>query len=594
MTWVATKPERSPSHDPGDSLIERLHSVQLLHGYLPRQELQQLAISMARPLSEVMGVASFYHLFRLDPPPPHRCVVCLGTACFVRGAERWSPGHGPARGAAMGVSWRCCDATACRAAGGAALRQRLEAEVGADRVKPVGCLRLCGMGPLAAADYADGSTELVGGVAGERRLDLAHPFFLLQRSVVLERCGLVNPNSIEDAIAQGAYAALDRCRQLAPQAVIEQVERSGLRGRGGAGYPTGRKWQLVAAQASPTRAVVCNADEGDPGAFMDRAVLEGDPHRLLEGMAIAAHAVGAAEAFIYVRAEYALAIERLRTAIAAAEARGVLAGLPIQLRIGAGAYVCGEETALLHSIEGGRGTPRPRPPYPAVSGLWGLPTLINNVETFAAVPAILREGGDWYAAMGTATSKGTKVFALSGAIPHTGLIEVEMGTSLRTIVEAMGQSPPGQVKAVQTGGPSGGCVPAALLDTPVDYESLQSLGSIMGSGGMVVIDGAMAMPELARYFMRFCVDESCGKCLPCRAGTVQLAQLLDRFVERRATAADLVQLEQLCGMVKATSLCGLGQSAPNPVLSTLRFFRAEYEAAIAGPIAAPLAAPIAP
>ena len=327
---------------------------------------------------------------------------------------------------------------------------------------------------------------------------------------------------------------------------------------------------------------------------MDRAVLEGDPHRLLEGMAIAAHAVGAAEAFIYVRAEYALAIERLRTAIAAAEARGVLAGLPIQLRIGAGAYVCGEETALLHSIEGGRGTPRPRPPYPAMSGLWGLPTLINNVETFAAVPAILREGGDWYAAMGTATSKGTKVFALSGAIPHTGLIEVEMGTSLRTIVEAMGQSPPGQVKAVQTGGPSGGCVPAALLDTPVDYESLQSLGSIMGSGGMVVIDGAMAMPELARYFMRFCVDESCGKCLPCRAGTVQLAQLLDRFVERRATAADLVQLEQLCGMVKATSLCGLGQSAPNPVLSTLRFFRAEYEAAIAGPIAGPIAAPIAP
>ena len=494
----------------------------------------------------------------------------------------------------MGVSWRCCDATACRAAGGAALRQRLEAEVGVDRVKPVGCLRLCGMGPLAAADHADGSTELVGGMAGERRLDLAHPFFLLQRSVVLERCGLVNPNSIEDAIAQGAYAALDRCRQLAPQAVIEQVERSGLRGRGGAGYPTGRKWQLVAAQASPTRAVVCNADEGDPGAFMDRAVLEGDPHRLLEGMAIAAHAVGAAEAFIYVRAEYALAIERLRTAIAAAEARGVLAGLPIQLRIGAGAYVCGEETALLHSIEGGRGTPRPRPPYPAVSGLWGLPTLINNVETFAAVPAILREGGDWYAAMGTATSKGTKVFALSGAIPHAGLIEVEMGTSLRTIVEAMGQSPPGQVKAVQTGGPSGGCVPAALLDTPVDYESLQSLGSIMGSGGMVVIDGAMAMPELARYFMRFCVDESCGKCLPCRAGTVQLAQLLDRFVERRATAADLVQLEQLCGMVKATSLCGLGQSAPNPVLSTLRFFRAEYEAAIAGPIAAPIAAPIAP
>ena len=487
----------------------------------------------------------------------------------------------------MAVTWRCCDATACRAAGAAALRQRLEAEVGAERVKPVGCLRLCGQGPLAAADHGDGRMELVGGVAGERRLDPAHPFFALQRPVVLERCGLVDPSSIDDALAQGAYATLAACRLRPAAELVEEVVRSGLRGRGGAGYPTGRKWQLVAAQGEPHKVVVCNADEGDPGAFMDRSVMEGDPHRLLEGMAIAAQAVGAAEAYIYVRAEYPLAIERLRMAIAAATDRGVLAGLPIQLRIGAGAYVCGEETALLHSIEGGRGTPRPRPPYPAVSGLWGLPTLINNVETFAAIPAILREGGDWYAAMGTASSKGTKVFALSGAITHTGLIEVEMGTSLRTIVETMGGGVPakpdgstGVVKAVQTGGPSGGCIPAELLDTPVAYDSLQELGSIMGSGGMVVIDAALAMPELARYFMRFCVAESCGKCLPCRAGTVQLEQLLDRFVERRASPADLAQLEQLCGMVKATSLCGLGQSAPNPVLSTLRFFRAEYEAAL--------------
>ena len=487
------------------------------------------------------------------------------------------------------ISWRCCDATSCRAAGAAALRQSLVAQHGVERVKSVGCLRLCGQGPLAAADHEDGRVELFGGVAAERQLDPEHPFFTLQRSVVLERCGQVDPGCIDDALAQGAYAALAACRQLAPKAVVEELERSGLRGRGGAGYPTGRKWQLVAAQPGSSKVVVCNADEGDPGAFMDRAVLEGDPHRLLEGMAIAAHAVGASEGFIYVRAEYPLAIERLRAAIAAAEARGLLAGFAMQLRIGAGAYVCGEETALLHSIEGGRGTPRPRPPYPAVSGLWGLPTLINNVETFAAVPAILRQGGAWYGAMGTATSKGTKVFALSGAITHTGLIEVEMGTSLRTIVETMGggvpanpNGSPGVVKAVQTGGPSGGCVPAELLDTPVDYESLQALGSIMGSGGMVVIDESLAMPELARYFMGFCVAESCGKCLPCRAGTVQLEQLLDRFVERRATGADLVQLEQLCGMVKATSLCGLGQSAPNPVLSTLRFFRAEYEAAIAG------------
>jgi bidirectional [NiFe] hydrogenase diaphorase subunit len=481
----------------------------------------------------------------------------------------------------MAVSWRCCDATACRAAGAAALRQRLEAEVGAERVKAVGCLRLCGQAPLAAADHPDGSTELLGGVAGERRLDLDHPFFALQRPVVLERCGLVDPSSIDDALAQGAYATLAACRLRPATELVEEVVRSGLRGRGGAGYPTGRKWQLVAAQSGAHKVVVCNADEGDPGAFMDRSVMEGDPHRLLEGMAIAAQAVGAAEAYIYVRAEYPLAIERLRTAIAAATERGVLAGLPIQLRIGAGAYVCGEEPALLLSPGGGGGPPRPRPPYPAVSGLWGLPTLINNVETFAAIPAILREGGDWYAAMGTAGSKGTKVFALSGAITHTGLIEVEMGTSLRTIVEAMGGGGSGVVKAVQTGGPSGGCIPAELLDTPVDYASLQELGSIMGSGGMVVIDAAMAMPELARYFMRFCVAESCGKCLPCRAGTVQLEQLLDRFVEKRASRADLAQLEQLCGMVKATSLCGLGQSAPNPVLSTLRFFRAEYEAALA-------------
>ena len=487
----------------------------------------------------------------------------------------------------MAVTWRCCDSTACRAAGAAALRHRLEAEVGAEQVKPVGCLRLCSQGPLAAADHCDGRTELFGGVAGERRLDLAHPFFALQRPVVLEHCGLLDPSSIDDALARGAYATLAACRLRPAAELVEEVVRSGLRGRGGAGYPTGRKWQLVAAQSGAHKVVVCNADEGDPGAFMDRSVMEGDPHRLLEGMAIAAQAVGAAEAYIYVRAEYPLAIERLAAAIAAATDLGALAGLPIQLRIGAGAYVCGEETALLHSIEGGRGTPRPRPPYPAVSGLWGLPTLINNVETFAAIPAILREGGEWYAAMGTASSKGTKVFALSGAISHTGLIEVEMGTSLRTIVELMGGGVPanpdgssGVVKAVQTGGPSGGCVPAHLLDTPVDYESLQQLGSIMGSGGMVVIDAATAMPALARFFMRFCVAESCGKCLPCRAGTVQLEQLLDRFVERRATPADLGQLEQLCGMVKATSLCGLGQSAPNPVLSTLRFFRAEYEAAM--------------
>jgi bidirectional [NiFe] hydrogenase diaphorase subunit len=335
--------------------------------------------------------------------------------------------------------------------------------------------------------------------------------------------------------------------------------------------------------------VVCNADEGDPGAFMDRSVLEGDPHRLLEGLAIAAFAVGASQGYVYVRAEYPLAIERVRRAIRQARQEGLLGeaiagssfSLNLEVRVGAGAYVCGEETALLHSIEGQRGIPRTRPPYPAQSGLWGAPTLINNVETLAALPAILREGGAWFAAMGTERSKGTKVFSLSGAVANPGLVEVPMGTSLRTVVDTMGGGVPdgSPIKAVQTGGPSGGCIPAALLDTPVDYESLLELGSMMGSGGLVVMGESTSMPGVAQHFMRFSVNESCGKCVPCRAGTVQLLHLLDHFASRQATPADLEQLEELCQMVKATSLCGLGQAAPNPVLSTLRHFRQEYEAA---------------
>ena len=393
-----------------------------------------------------------------------------------------------------------------------------------------------------------------------------------------------------EALARGTYGSWRRCRsQLSPEAVRATVRRSGLRGRGGAGYPTGLKWDTVALQPPGPRYVVCNADEGDPGAFMDRSVLEGDPHRLLEGLAIAAFAVGAESGFIYVRAEYPLAIERLRRALEQAHQRGLLgpgSGLELEVRVGAGAYVCGEETALLQSIQGERGQPRPRPPYPAQSGLWGAPTLINNVETLAAVPVILRRGAEWFAAIGTGTSKGTKVFSLSGAVRRTGLVEVPMGTSLRTVVETMGGgvpagpgAPGGGVKAVQTGGPSGGCIPAHLLDTPVDYESLQALGSAMGSGGMVVVGEAMAMPELARHFMHFSVEESCGKCLPCRAGTVQLEQLLDRLLAGLAEPSELEQLELLCRMVKATSLCGLGQAAPNPVLSALRHFRPEFLAA---------------
>jgi bidirectional [NiFe] hydrogenase diaphorase subunit len=523
---------------------------------------------------------------------------------------------------------RCCQASGCRSAGSTALRSALESA--RDRlgltaeevaIEPVGCLRLCSRAPLLAVDRADGTEDLFGGVPLElaaelvqeagraasegptnplsahplaaHRVDPAHPFFALQTPVVLEQCGRINPESIEAARAAGTYAQFRRCLQeRTPAEVREQIRRSGLRGRGGAGYPTGLKWDTVALQPPGPRFVVCNADEGDPGAFMDRSVLEGDPHRLLEGLAIAAFAVGADKGYVYVRAEYPLAIERVRQAIRQARQAGLLGeaiagtsfSLSLEVRVGAGAYVCGEETALLHSIQGERGTPRTRPPYPAQSGLWGAPTLINNVETLAAVPAILREGGDWYAAMGTPGSRGTKVFALSGAVANSGLVEVPMGTTLRTVVETMGCVPDGgTIKAVQTGGPSGGCIPAALLDTPVDYESLLALGSMMGSGGLVVMGETTSMPGVAQHFMRFSVSESCGKCVPCRAGTVQLLLLLDRFASHQATPGDLERLEQLCQMVKCTSLCGLGQAAPNPVLSTLRHFRQEYEAACREP-----------
>lgn len=511
----------------------------------------------------------------------------------------------------------CCSATGCRLAGAGPLRRALgQARTGQDAgaavsgepvsghpvaIKPVGCLRLCSAGPLVAVQRDDGSRALYGGVppalapallAAARgvadealhrhRLDLEHPFFALQQCVVLETCGQVDPTSLDDALAHGAYRQLQRCRdQLSPARLRREIAASGLRGRGGAGYPTGLKWEAVALQPPGPRHVVCNGDEGDPGAFMDRAVMEGDPHRLLEGLAIAAHAVGAARGTVYVRAEYPLAIRRLRRALRQASARGLL-GLAVELRVGAGAYVCGEETALLASIAGRRGNPRPRPPYPAQHGLNGMPTLINNVETLAALPAILRRGASWYAAIGPAESPGTKVFSLSGAVQRTGLVEVPIGTPLRTVVLTMAggvpgaDGPDGGIKAVQTGGPSGGCIPATALDTPLADAQLRALGARLGSGGMVVLGAATAMPALARYFVRFCAAESCGKCVPCRAGTVEMVALLDRFCEGRATAADRAWLEQLCALVQSTSLCGLGQSAPNPVLSTLRHFAHEY------------------
>jgi len=467
-------------------------------------------------------------------------------------------------------------------------------------VRGVGCMRLCCQGPLVGVDpdgilYEKVSPEdapsLVASTQGAAtdvgRCDPNQPFFSKQLSIVLANSGKIDPERIESYIAAEGYRALHAVlREMTPKDVVDSVIKSGLRGRGGAGYPTGLKWATVAKTSGAQKYVVCNADEGDPGAFMDRSVLESDPHSVLEGMAIAGHAVGANQGFVYVRAEYPLAIKRLQVAIKQAKQLGLLGSgifdspfnFTIDIRIGAGAYVCGEETALMASIEGRRGTPRPRPPFPAESGLWESPTLINNVETFANIPPIIRRGAEWFASIGVGKSKGTKVFALAGKIVNTGLIEVPMGTPMRQIVEVMGGGAPGggKIKAVQTGGPSGGCIAASELDTPVDYESLTRLGSIMGSGGMIAMDESTRMPEIARYFMEFCMDESCGKCIPCRAGTVQMHRLLDKIVKGEATARDLATLEELCELVQRTSLCGLGQNAPNPVLSTLRSFRNEY------------------
>lgn len=534
------------------------------------------------------------------------------------------------------LSIRCCTAAGCLSCHAATIQKRLEAAVQAagleDQVEVygVGCLRLCGQAPLVQVVrsvpsspqsmeawqegaevqseafqfgeshlYVNVSPEaapsivaaLTGGEATAQIGDLEHPFFTQQRSLVLENSGRIDPERIEAYIAVGGYQALYQVlREMRPPEVVEAITRSGLRGRGGAGYSTGLKWATVAKATGEHKFVVCNADEGDPGAFMDRSILESDPHRVLEGMAIAAYAVGANHGYIYIRAEYSLATHRLQMAIRQAQRLGLLGSqifdspfdFRIDIRVGAGAYVCGEETALMASIQGQRGLPRPRPPYPAEQGLWGFPTLINNVETLANIPTIIRKGADWFASIGTPKSTGTKVFALSGNISHVGLIEVPMGIPLREIVEDMGGGAPegSSVKAVQTGGPAGGCIPASFFDTSVDYESLEQLGSIMGSGGMVVMDETTNMVDVARFFMQFCMDESCGKCIPCRVGTVQLYRLLTKIRQGKASLADLAFLEELCDVVKHTSLCGLGQSAPNPVLSTLKYFREEYLALI--------------
>ncbi len=482
-------------------------------------------------------------------------------------------------------------------------KQGLEQEC---QVKGVGCMGLCAAGPLVSVRETakvyqevrpESAADVITGLNGKpaERAQPATavqmpdnlPFFSRQVRIVLENSGNIDPNRIEDYLVAGGYQALTRAlTEMTPPQIIEEVYKSGLRGRGGAGYPTGLKWSTVSKAPGSPKYVICNADEGDPGAFMDRSVLESDPHRVLEGMAIAAYAVGASQGYVYVRAEYPLAIERLQNAIKQArrlhflgnDVCGTTFSFNIDVRLGAGAFVCGEETALIASVEGGRGNPKPRPPYPAEAGLWGCPTLINNVETFANIAPIVRNGGGWYASIGTEKSKGTKVFALAGRVQNTGLIEVPMGMTLREIVfEIGGGIPDGKrLKAVQTGGPSGGCIPEQFLDMPVDYESLNKLGSIMGSGGMIVMDETSCMVDVAKYFMEFCMSESCGKCVPCRVGTAQMYDLLNKITEGRASMDDLQMLEDLCDLVKNTSLCGLGQSAPNPILSTLRYFREEY------------------
>ncbi len=506
----------------------------------------------------------------------------------------------------------CCTSTGCQASNSPAVKKAMdkavkEANLGTEvQVVSVGCMGFCGQGPIVEVENSqdpnhyrlyeqvtpEQAPSIIKGLQGEIVTATPgnpnHPFFAHQLQIVREHSGQIDPESIEEYLAVGGYQGLHHSLfEMSPEEVVQEITRSGLRGRGGAGFPTGLKWSTVAKMPPGQKYVICNADEGDPGAFMDRSVLESDPHRIIEGMAIAGYAVGADHGYIYVRAEYPLAISRLEKAIKQAKRNNVLGtqifgsaiNFSVEIRVGAGAFVCGEETALIASVSGGRGTPRPRPPYPAVVGLYGKPTLINNVETLGNIAPIITKGADWYASIGTGKSKGTKIFSLTGNVIYNGLIEVPMGITLREIVEEMGGGVPngGQVKAVQTGGPSGGCIPADQLDISVDYESLSAAGSMMGSGGMVVMDQDTSMVGVAKYYMEFCQEESCGKCIPCRAGTVQMYDLLKKLLAEEATAADLAQLQELCDMVKATSLCGLGQTSPNPVLSTLRYFESEYQ-----------------
>ena len=518
-----------------------------------------------------------------------------------------------------------CGGTGCTSSGSKSVQDAFKENITAygldEEVKLVqtGCFGLCALGPVVIV-YPDGTfysrvtpddvkeiveehllkgrvverlvyadtgadTEEVKSKAEVALNDTA--FYKSQKRIVLRNCGVIDPDNIDEYIAMDGYAALGKVlTEMTPEDVIKVVSDSGLRGRGGGGFPTGRKWALCAPNKAPQKYVVCNADEGDPGAFMDRSILEGDPHSLIEAMIICGYAVGATQGYVYVRAEYPIAVDRLRNAINQAREYGLLGknifgsgfDFELDIRLGAGAFVCGEETALMTSIEGNRGEPRPRPPYPAVKGLYNSPTVENNVETFANIPQIILNGVEWFTSMGTERSKGTKVFALGGKIEHTGLVEIPMGTTLREIIYDIGGGIPNgkKFKAAQTGGPSGGCIPAELIDTEVDYDNLVAIGCMMGSGGLIVMDEDTCMVDMAKFFLEFTVDESCGKCTPCRVGTKRLLELLDKITDGKGTLEDIDRLEELCNYIKANSLCGLGQTAPNPVLATLKFFRDEY------------------
>ena len=515
-----------------------------------------------------------------------------------------------------------CGGTGCTSSHSEQIIERLKEEIKAQGLESevnvirTGCFGLCALGPIMVvypegAFYSRVTPEDVPEIVSEHLLKgrivkrLLYQetvvddnttkslnettFYAKQMRIALRNCGVINPEVIDEYIAQDGYAALGKVlTEMTPQEVIDLVLASGLRGRGGAGFPTGRKWQFARNNDAPQKYACCNADEGDPGAFMDRSVLEGDPHSVLEAMAIAGYAIGANQGYIYIRAEYPIAVKRLQIAIEQAREYGLLGenifnsgfDFDIDIRLGAGAFVCGEETALMTSIEGKRGEPRVRPPFPAVKGLFGVPTVLNNVETYANIPQIILKGADWFRSIGTEKSPGTKVFALGGKITNTGLVEVPMGTTLREVVEEIGGGVPGghTFKAAQTGGPSGGCIPAKLIDTPIDYDNLIAIGSMMGSGGLIVMDETTCMVDIAKFFLEFTVDESCGKCTPCRVGTKRLLEILNKITSGNGTLEDIDKMEELCYYIKENSLCGLGQTAPNPVLSTLKYYRDEYEA----------------